>query len=125
MGIRVIAFTVLTFFSFAWVDAGDPSGQWSGGWRSESTGHQGTLKARIRSVDNNTYRALFTGRFAKVVPFVYPAKLTRVPGTCDCYQSTTRLPLLGEYRMTASVKSNRFVATFRGRKDRGVFDMSR
>ncbi|MCO8122285.1 hypothetical protein NHH03_11090 [Stieleria sp. TO1_6] len=102
-----------------------PVGRWGGSWSSQSTGHQGALRARIRQVDSNTYRALFAGRFAKVIPFVYPAKLQRVPGTCNTYQSSTRLPLMGEYRMTATVSEHHFHATFQGRKDRGVFEMSR
>ncbi|TWU08130.1 hypothetical protein [Stieleria varia] len=106
--------------------ASDPIGRWpTGSWSSSATGHQGPLRARIRQVDSDTYRAVFAGRFAKVIPFVYPATLTRVPGTCNCYQSSTRLPLLGEYRMTASVTQNRFYATFQGRKDSGIFRLSR
>jgi hypothetical protein len=106
-------------------DAANPSGRWSGSWTSFSTGHQGPLRARIRPVNENTYRALFVGRFAKVIPFAYPAKLTRVPGTCNCYQSSTRLPLMGEYRMTASITSHSFRANYSSKKDRGVFQMSR
>ena len=109
----------------ATLHAASPSGRWSGSWSSASTGHKGPLRAHIRQVDSDTYRAVFTGRFAKVVPFVYPAKLQRIPGTCNQYQSSTRLPLLGEYRMNATVTSNRFDATFRGKEDQGVFQLSR
>ncbi|QDV82235.1 hypothetical protein [Planctomycetes bacterium TBK1r] len=105
--------------------AASPTGRWVGSWSSSSTGHQGPLRARIRAVDANTYRALFAGRFAKVIPFVYPAKLQRVPGTSNRFHSSTRLPLLGEYRMTATVTPHQFNATFRGKKDLGVFRMSR
>lgn len=105
--------------------AASPAGRWSGGWSSQSTGHRGTLRARIRPVDDNTYRALFAGRFAKVIPFVYPAKLHRVSGSTTQYTSTTRLPLLGTYRMNATVSPSHFYATFRGRRDTGVFEMNR
>ena len=98
---------VLMFVCFACAeqeaDAASPAGKWRGGWTSQSTGHAGTLGARIRVTGPDSYRAMFYGRFAKVIPFVYPAKLHRVPGSCDCYTSTTRLPLLGTYRMSASV----------------------
>ncbi len=107
------------------LEAASPAGRWRGSWSSQSTGHTGPLKAHIRQTDSDTYRAVFVGRFAKVVPFVYPAKLERVPGTCHSYSSSQRLPLLGEYRMTATVDAHRFHATFQGRKDRGTFDMSR
>lgn len=110
--------------------ASDPSGRWTGTWSSGATGHRGTLRARIRPVNGQTYRAqtyraLFAGRFAKVIPFVYPAKLTRVPGTFDRYESSTRLPLLGEYRMRATISADRFYATFQGRSDSGIFQMTR
>ena len=107
------------------VQADSPSGVWRGRWNSQSTGHRGPLRARIRPVDSDTYQALFVGRFAGIVPFVYPAKLHRVPGSCDCYTSSQRLPLLGTYRMTANVTSNRFYATFGSQKDQGTFDMRR
>lgn len=123
---RLVALLVLCLgLSAVNVDAANPSGRWVGTWTSTTTGHQGALRARIRPVDSDTYRAIFAGRFAKVIPFVYPAKLERVPGTCNSYQSTTRLPLLGEYRMNATVTENRFNATFGGKKDSGVFQMSR
>ncbi len=105
--------------------AANPSGRWVGGWSSASTGHRGPLRARIRKVDHNTYRALFAGRFFKVLPFIYPAKLQRVPGTWNQYQSSTRLPLIGEYRMTATVTPHRFNAVFRSKKDQGYFQLSR
>ncbi|WP_413430902.1 hypothetical protein [Crateriforma spongiae] len=105
--------------------AASPTGRWSGTWRSESTGHQGPLRAKIRQVDSQTYRAWFAGRFAKVVPFAYPATLTRVPGTSSMYQSQTRLPLLGTYRMNAVVTPHSFNASFTGRRDAGIFQMSR
>ena len=107
------------------VQAASPTGRWSGGWYSQSTGHKGPLKAKIRQTQPGTYQAVFFGRFAKVIPFVYPAKLERVPGTCNCYTSSQRLPLLGTYKMSATVTDHRFYATFGGRKDAGTFDMSR
>ena len=106
-------------------DAASPTGRWRGGWSSQSTGHKGPLRAKIRSVDADTYRAVFVGRFAGIVPFIYPTTLHRVAGSCDCYTSSQRLPLLGTYRMTASVTPQRFYATFGSSKDQGTFDMRR
>ena len=105
--------------------AASPNGSWRGSWVSQTTGHTGPLKARIRQTGDDTYRAVFVGRFAKVIPFVYPAKLQRVPGSCDCYTSSQRLPLMGTYRMTATVTPRRFHANYSSRKDRGTFDLSR
>lgn len=106
-------------------EAGWPVGKWRGTWTSRSTGHQGPMRARIRQVDHDTYRALFAGRFAGVIPFLYPARLERVPGTCDRYRSSQRLPLMGTYRMDAVITPGRFDASFRSRNDYGSFNMVR
>ena len=121
----ILVLAGLSDFGISDLQAASPSGKWRGSWSSQTTGHRGPLRARVRPIDRDTYRATFVGRFAGVIPFVYPAKLERVPGTCNCYSSRQRLPLLGEYRMTATVSRDRFQATFRGRKDRGTFDLSR
>lgn len=105
--------------------AQSPSGRWKGSWHSQSTGHEGPLRARIRPLDNGRYRALFAGRFAGIIPFVYPATLHRVPGTCNQYTSTKRLPLMGTYTMRATVTPGSFYATFQGRRDGGVFRLAR
>ncbi|MEM6469394.1 MAG: hypothetical protein AAF802_07470 [Planctomycetota bacterium] len=126
--VNIRQFVLLAFFSLSLYnasDAADPSGKWRGRWSSQATGHSGVLRARIRQVDATTYRALFSGRFATVIPFVYPAKLTRVPGTYSQFSSSTWFPGLGEYRMNATVTPNTFDAVFRGRSDSGRFQMSR
>ncbi|MEX0824774.1 MAG: hypothetical protein WD119_01330 [Pirellulaceae bacterium] len=123
---RIIFFLAISTFGFvSAAQAASPSGNWRGTWSSTTSGHQGPLKARIRPIGQDSYRAIFVGRFAKVVPFVYPARLERVAGTCNCYTSTQRLPLLGDYRMTATVGPTNFRADFRGPRDRGSFAMSR
>lgn len=104
---------------------GSPAGAWRGTWSSRSTGHQGPLRARIRQLDSHTYRAWFAGRFAGVIPFVYPSKLNRVPGTANLYRSSRRLPLMGNYRMSATVTPGRFDANFQSRNDQGTFRMTR
>lgn len=107
-------------------------GKWRGEWRSESTGHHGPLKARIRQVDEDQYRAVFTGRFFKVIPFIYPTTLERIDSpstgkdeTVEHLSSRQKLPLLGTYRMQATVSEDRFQATFEGRRDSGTFDLTR
>ena len=121
----VTLITIAGVISSSSTDAATPVGRWRGSWTSQSTGHRGPLKAHIRQVDSDSYRALFVGRFFGVVPFAYPARLDRVPGTCDQYESTQRLPLVGTYRMNASVTPRHFHATFQSGNDRGTFQMSR
>ncbi|MEM8670795.1 MAG: hypothetical protein AAGG48_24925 [Planctomycetota bacterium] len=107
------------------VEAGSPTGKWRGSWSSQTTGHSGPMKAHIRQIDSDSYRAVFVGRFAGVVPFMYPATLDRVPGTCDCYRSSQRLPLVGTYNMTAHINARSFNARYHSSRERGTFNMSR
>lgn len=107
------------------LSAASPTGKWRGSWNSGATGHSGPLKARVRQVDHDTYRALFVGRFAGVIPFAYPARLDRVEGTENQYTSSQRLPLLGTYRMDATVTNSQIRANFRGGRDSGTFNLSR
>ncbi|MDE0866857.1 MAG: hypothetical protein OSA98_24020 [Rubripirellula sp.] len=124
-----LAFVVTLLVSFvaasSSLSAASPTGKWRGSWTSQSTGHSGPLKAHVRKIDQDTYRALFVGRFAGVIPFAYPAKLDRVSGTSNQYTSSQRLPLLGTYRMDATVSSNRIRANFRGGRDSGTFNLAR
>ncbi|OUT58333.1 MAG: hypothetical protein CBB71_13575 [Rhodopirellula sp. TMED11] len=119
-----IAATCLTLLPLSEAQAESASGRWKGGWYSNSTGHKGPMRAKIWKVDQNNYRAVFVGRFAKVVPFAYPARLQRVPGS-NVYRSATRLPLLGQYQMNATIKGRQFNASYSSKRDRGGFRMSR
>lgn len=124
----VLFLTVITVVTSAASDLGSaasPVGKWRGSWTSKSTGHRGPLRAHVRRVDADTYRAVFVGRFFLVVPFAYPARLDRVPGTHDRFSSRQTLPLIGTYQMNASVSPHRFHATFHSGNDQGTFDMSR
>ena len=107
------------------VMAGDASGRWRGSWSSATTGHRGPLRANIRSTESGELQAVFVGRFALIVPFVYRADLTPSPYMPGHYTSSKRLPLLGTYRMHANVLGNEFQAHFSGRRDAGVFNLRR
>ena len=100
------------------------SGVYRGGWQSSTTGHRGPMNVRLRQQSSGEYRALFTGRFAGVIPFVYRAKLepTVVPGH---FVSERRLPLMGTYRMSAVISPGGFYASYTSRKDVGSFQMRR
>lgn len=119
-------FALTLFFQVHLAAANDGvAGRWQGNWTSAATGHSGPLRASITPLPNGDYRAIFAGRFAKVIPFVYPARLSSVPGAPGQYTSSQRLPLMGTYSMTASISSHIFHADFRGRKDAGTFRMTR
>lgn len=121
------AICALAFSSVAAAQPPDLSGRWSGYWVSDKNGHTGPLHGRFRQVDADTYRVAFCGRFAKVIPFWYTTKL-HVEGTGDgvvLLGASQRLPLLGEYRTTATATGTAFDATFTSRKDSGRFVLTR
>ena len=104
--------------------AQNPVGVWRGGWSSGTTGHHGPMRVRVRQTPHGDYRAVFAGRFAGVVPFVYGTTLTPT-GYPGHYVSAKRLPLVGTYEMSAVITPGNFHAHYTSRRDVGVFDMSR
>ncbi|GIW81130.1 MAG: hypothetical protein KatS3mg105_2937 [Gemmatales bacterium] len=105
----------------------DISGKWSGKWESRKSGHRGPLHATLRRVDDCHYRARFHGRFWKVFPFFYTAKLTIVSETPDCVvlAGESRLLFFGTFRYHAQVTACDFCATYESRRDHGEFVMRR
>ncbi|VTU00173.1 Hypothetical secreted protein OS=uncultured planctomycete 6FN GN=6FN_22 PE=4 SV=1 [Gemmataceae bacterium] len=125
--LALAAFCALALASVAAAQEPDLSGRWSGYWVSDKNGHTGPLHARFRQLDADTYRVAFRGRFAKVIPFWYTTKL-RVEGTGDgvvALGASQRLPLLGEYRSSATATGSAFGATFSSRRDSGRFVLER
>jgi hypothetical protein len=121
---------LVAFFAIAisgTASAQSASGRWSGNWISDKNGHTGTLHARLRQIDDDTYRAAFHGRFAKVIPFWYSTKM-HVEGAGDgavVLGVSQRLPLVGEYRTTAVVTATDFNAIYTSKSDSGRFVMKR
>ena len=106
--------------------AGDPAGRWKGRWSSDSTGHSGPMRANIRASDHGTYNAVFAGRFAGVIPFVYRAEMVPIHtwnGTA--YVTEKKLPLLGTYRMQSIVPGSSIQATWSAVGDTGQVQMHR
>jgi hypothetical protein len=119
---------VLFLVSSSSVFAQDPTGVWVGRWHSETTGHQGPMRARVTPNSDGTYNARFTGRFALVIPFTYRATLTPVAcdGCATTLVSSKQLgPIMGTYRMDSVVAGNQFQAGYSAKKDRGTFNMTR
>lgn len=107
--------------------AADMSGSWHGRWESNKTGHQGPIHARFRQVDADTYRAVFRGRFALVIPFRYALPLNvQCTDGCNVYFSGQKsLGPFGKFNYQATANDRSFVATYRSRRDRGQFVLNR
>jgi len=107
--------------------AADPfSGRWVGQWSSDANGHHGPLRATLTPTATG-YTTTFTGRFAKVVPFVYRTPLDVVGASEDTVflAAERRLPLFGTFRTDAVVTPFSFDATFRSGRDSGRFTLTR
>ncbi|HMO35225.1 MAG TPA: hypothetical protein PKA06_04205 [Gemmatales bacterium] len=103
------------------------AGSWTGFWESDMNGHHGPLRARLRQRPDGSYRALFSGRYAGIIPFWYTARLN-VEGVGEdvlLLEGSQRLPLLGDYRTQAVVTATDFNASFTSRRDYGRFVLQR
>ncbi len=103
------------------------AGQWKGSWKSCKSGHHGKLNAQFCRIDETHVQAKFTGSFAKVIPFRYRPVLTIVQEESDfmILEGNKKLPLVGNFYYSATVSEAGFSATYRSRRDQGVWQMSR
>lgn len=106
--------------------ADEPTGRWKGRWSSGTTGHSGPMRARVTPTGDGTYKAVFAGRFAGVIPFVYRADMHPIE-TWDgtVYVTEKKLPLLGSYRMNAIIPGGSFQANWSAAGDTGQVSMQR
>jgi hypothetical protein len=106
----------------------DLSGWWPDGcWREDGSGHQGPLRARITRLDCGRYRAVFSGRFAAIVPFRYAVVLEAV-GERDgkvLLSGSQWLPLFGRFTYSGEASDTELRATFTSRRDSGTFHLRR
>lgn len=128
---RTATATILaTLFLTASAGAAEPdlSGRWSGYWVSDKNGHTGPLRASFRRVSDTCYRVTFSGRFWKVVPFVYSVRLavTGTTGDVVTLAGETRAgPVIGTFHYDAVATPCHFEARFTSRNDSGRFVLTR
>ncbi len=128
-------FCVFSLFTWMIVQAGasvaraeSPVGRWKGQWNSQSTGHQGPMRATIRRNGEGGYDARFSGRFFVVIPFTYKVSMQPVLDTMGNVHLVANKPLgpmLGSYRMDSMVMGNSLLGSFSAAKDTGTVSMRR
>jgi hypothetical protein len=92
--------------------AGELDGRWRHGtWNDTKSGHEDALRGRFRQKDDGDYRVVFTGRFAKIVPFRFATTLKVVGNDGD------KVILAGESRVAGIMRFS-----YRGVADGGNFD---
>jgi hypothetical protein len=108
------------------VSAADLSGTWSGYWISDSTGHRGPLNCTLTRLDDTAYRADFSGRFFKILPFRYSVQLDVVQdGDTVQLAGVHQLGRRGDFHYHAEADAAEFVANYSSCKDAGRFVLSR
>lgn len=108
--------------------ATDLSGAWSGYWVDGNSGHSGPLRATFCQCADGRYRAVFTGRFWKVIPFRYSVVLdvTAQDGDKLILSGESHLGLLfGTFTYDARADATDFVADYSSRRYHGQFVLRR
>jgi hypothetical protein len=110
------------------VGAGELDGRWPcGKWIDTNTGHEGPLKARFHQIDDCHYRVVFTGKFAKVIPFRFATTLNVVGKDGDKVVMAGETRLMGFYKFKydAVADEHQFNAQYSSRRWTGEFNLSR
>jgi len=123
----IVPLILLSLSGLSWGQDFEIAGQWNGSWKSCKSGHRGKLNAQFCRLDETHVQAKFTGSFAKVIPFRYRPVLTIVHEESDLMilEGSKKLPLVGNFYYSATVSENSFSATYRSRRDQGVWQMNR
>ena len=104
------------------------AGCWSGSWVSCKNGHNGKLRATFCRINDRQVQALFTGSFAKILPFRYKAVLDIVheeEGMIQVRGSQRLGPIMGTFSYEATITADQFKATYSSRRDCGQWNMTR
>lgn len=108
--------------------AGELDGWWPcGRWIDMKSGHQGPLRAKFRQTDDCHYRVVFTGKFAKVIPFRFATTLNVVGHDGDKVLMAGTSRIMGFFRFTynAVADEHQFNAQYSSRRWSGEFNLNR
>ncbi len=107
--------------------AGELDGRWRGSWTDDVRGHEGRLRGRFRETRNGDYRVVFTGTFAKVIPFRFATTLNVVgrDGDKTVFAGESRVAGFGRFGYNGVADGQNFNAQYTSGKWRGAFNLSR
>jgi hypothetical protein len=102
-------------------------GGWRGRWVDNYSGHEDVLRARFRPTRNGNYRAVFTGKFAKVIPFVFTTKLHVIEHNDGqvVMSGTSRIMGISSFTYHAVADGQSFNAQYSSRRWAGEFHLNR
>jgi hypothetical protein len=102
-------------------------GGWRGRWIDNNSGHEDALRARFRPTRDGNYRVVFSGKFAKVIPFVFATKLNVVERNDGqvILAGTSRIMGISKFIYNAVADEHNFNAQYSSRRWAGEFNLSR
>lgn len=109
----------------------DLSGAWLGTWRSEGSGHHGTLRAIVTTVPerDNTWQFRYHATWAKILSGGYTTYHIAIPQRSGSYKISGQHDLGklfgGTFHYEGTATPTHFKATYRSSNDHGIFEMSR
>lgn len=100
---------------------------WRGKWVDNNAGHEGALRARFRETRDGNYRAVFSGTFYKVIPFVFATKLNVVERDVGrvILEGESRVMGFGRFAYQAVADEHSFHSQYQSGRWTGEFNLSR
>ncbi len=105
-------------------------GQWQGKWYCEKTGHEGPLKCKLLKIEDNKYKAKYSGSYTLVVPIPFwysvDMEITKENGQ-NLIQAESDLGWLGggKYTYTGTITDDEFLVTYNSKNHNGTFELFR
>jgi hypothetical protein len=119
---------ILVLLSASPIRGGELDGRWRQGyWTDSNTRHEDALRGRFRETPDGNYRVVFTGRFAKVIPFRFATTLNVVGRDGDkiLLAGEPRILGFGRFSYSAVADGNNFNAQYQSKRWSGEFNLSR
>jgi len=126
--IVLLAAAAMVFLSGSTVRAGELDGRWpNGSWYDAKSGHEDVLRARFKQNCDGNYRVVFTGKFAKVIPFRFATTLNVVGHDGDqvIMSGESRIMGLVRFKYDAVADEHNFNAQYSSRRWSGEFNLNR
>ena len=104
------------------------AGRWKGYWKSVPSGHSGSLRCLVRSVDDDTYRAHFNASWALFARFEYVAAMEverREDHIHFAGQADLGRMAGGVYRYDGHTDGHILYCKYKSSNDHGYFKLSR
>ncbi len=108
--------------------SGSIEGAWDGSWKSNHNGHNGSLRAIITKLDDNTYEARFRAKYMKILSFSQVTRLTStITDSVHEFEGQNDLGKAygGIYYYEGNATPDRFFSTYKCSIDHGTFQMTR